>query len=129
MARRYIRDSKGRFAGGGGGGGGGGKSGGKRPNRIRSQFAANTRLAGAYERAIKKNQDWELRDKKLLNSLPVRGVAPTKNRMRTAVRMSNLYSGNVGDLRQDLHNMTAMAKDYKQTQRQLRRQLKWSKIF
>lgn len=119
MARRYVRDSKGRFA----------RTGGSGSSRIKSQFAANTRLAGAYERAIKKNDgDWELSSKQT-RGLPVRAVAPTRSTRRTAARMSNLYRGDVAGLKQDLHNMTAQARDVKQTRRQLRRQMKWSSLF
>ena len=119
MARRYIRDSKGRFA----------RTSGSGSSRIKSQFAANTRLAGAYQQAIKKNDgDWELtRGQKA--QLPVRGVAPTRSRMRTASRMSNLYRGDVKGLQQDLNMMTAQAMDVKQTRRQLRRAMKWSSLL
>lgn len=137
MARRYVRDSKGRFASTGGSG------------RFRSQFAANTRLAGKYEQAIKKEGDWELNKP----NLPVRAVAPTRSTRRTSARMSNLYRGDVKGLRQDLHMLTEEAKGRamnrltrdvargrapnpkseaqaaRMLQRRLRKEMKWSGMF
>ena len=138
MARRYIRDSRGRFAPTG-------------SSRIRSPIAAQTRLAGKYEQAIKKNDgDWELTKP----NLPVRGVAPTKNTRRTSGRLSNMYTGNVRDLRADMRNMyedakvsslNRLARDIRagraknpgnneakaarMLQARLRREMKWSKLL
>ena len=139
MARRYVRDSKGRFA----------RTGGSGSSRIRSQLAANTRLAGQYQRAMEKEGDWELNKP----NLPVRAVAPTRSTRRTSARMANLYRGDVKGLRQDLHMMTEEASGRAMTrltrdvargrapnprteaqaarmlQRRLRRELKWSSMF
>jgi len=137
MARRYVRDSKGRFASTG-------------SNRVYSQRAANTRLAGKYGQAIKKNDgDWEL----IKPNLPVKGVAPTKSTRRTSARMSNLYRGDIKGLRDDLELLvqgsqdkamakltrdiktgkSRMPKDERQArlmlQRRLRKSAKWSGIF
>ena len=117
--------------------------------RFRSQFAANTRLAGKYEQAIKKEGDWELNKP----NLPVRAVAPTRSTRRTSARMSNLYRGDVKGLRQDLHMLTEEAKGRamnrltrdvargrapnpkseaqaaRMLQRRLRKEMKWSGMF
>ena len=139
MARRYVRDSKGRFA----------STGGSGSSRIRSQFAANTRLAGKYEQAMKKEGDWELSKP----NLPVRGVAPTRSTRRTSGRMSNAYRGDVAGLRSDLNIMTrnaqgramdrltrdvargrapnpkSEAQAARMLQRRLRREMKWSSLL
>lgn len=55
MARKYKRDSQGRFAGGGGGGGSGGKkSGGKKKNSVKSA-RANAKAAIKKQKATKAN--------------------------------------------------------------------------
>ena len=138
MARRYIRDSRGRFARTG-------------SSRIKSPIAAQTKLAGKYEQAIKKNDgDWEL----MKPNLPVRGVAPTRSTRRTSARMSNTYRGDVRGLRQDMRNeyesaratsLNKLARDIsrgraknpgnneakaaRMLQSRLRKELKWSSFF
>jgi len=113
MARAYKRDKLGRFASKGG--------------VVKSLVAAQTKVAGKYQQAIKANDgDWEVRGRLVL---PVRAVAPTRSPRRVTARIINTYRGNVGDLRADMRQMYEMAKDTGQGRRRTRRQMKWSSML
>ena len=110
--RRYYRDKLGRFASKGG--------------VVKSPIAAQTRVAGKYQQAIKANDgDWEVKNLKL----PVRAVAPTRSPRRVSGRIANLYRGDVAGLRQDMRQMYEMAKDTGQSRRRTRRKMKWSSLL
>ena len=132
IRRIYVRDKRGRFASTG-------------SSKLGSPIAAQTKLAGKYEQAIKKNDgDWELNKP----NLPVRAVMPTANQRRTSGRMSNTYRGDVKGLRQDMRleyeaakatslNKVARAiragkvkedQAGRALQRELRKQMKWGRL-